>query len=81
MDNFYLSVQLFEDLMQQDTGACGTVRPNRKGLFKDMKQTKLKKGDLPKMWLTEDKTLLSFTWQDTGKVNMLSTIGFPASLM
>ena len=75
MDNFYSIVQLFEDLMQQDTGACGTVRPNRKGLPKDMKQTKLKKGDLPKMWLTEDKALLACTWQDTGKVNMLSTIG------
>ena len=75
MDNFYSSVQLFEDLMQQDTGACGTVRPNRKGLPKDMKQTKLKKGDLPKLWLTEDKALLACTWQDTGKVNMFSTIG------
>ena len=61
--------------MHQDTGACGTVRPNRKGLPKVMKQTKLKKGDLPKMWLTEDKALLACTWQDTGKVNMLSTIG------
>ena len=27
------------------------------------------------MWVTEDEALLTCTWQDTGKVNMLSTIG------
>ena len=61
---------MFEDLRQQDTQACGTVRPNRKGLPKATKQTKLKKGDLPKMWVTEDEALLAYT----EKVNMLSTI-------
>ena len=34
MDNFYSSVAMFEDFRQQDTGTCGTVRPNRKACLK-----------------------------------------------
>ena len=31
-----MSVQLFEDLEERDTLACGTVRSNRKGLPRDI---------------------------------------------
>lgn len=27
------------------------------------------------MWITQDKTMIACSWQDTGRVNMLSTIG------
>ena len=32
VDNFYTSLQLFKDLLEAGTLACGTVRSNRKGL-------------------------------------------------
>lgn len=75
MDNFYSGVNLFDDMIGLGLGACGTVRGNRKNLPQEMKTIKKKKGDLPSVWVTKDKTMISCTWQDTGKVNMLSTVG------
>lgn len=48
-DNFYSSPDLFEGLKALNTGACGTVRINRKGLPANLrpKNLKLKKGDEP----------------------------------
>jgi len=34
MDNWYLSPELAEFLHDRDTGMCGTVRKNRKGMPK-----------------------------------------------
>lgn len=75
MDNFYTGVTLFHDMIELGLGACGTVRANRKHLPEEMKTLKKKKGELPHVWVTNDNTFISCTWQDTGKVNMLSTIG------
>ena len=32
MDNYYISPELFEELYNRDTFACGTVRCSRKGM-------------------------------------------------
>lgn len=45
-DNFYNSVNLAEELIQNKTFICGTLRPNRRGLSKCVISTKLKKGDI-----------------------------------
>jgi hypothetical protein len=75
MDNFYSSVGLFKDVRQNDIEACGTVRANRKGLPTPIKGAKMKRGELPRIWISRDKEMLACTWQDTGRVNMLSTVG------
>lgn len=75
VDNFYSSVGLFDALRLNNIGACGTVRANRKGLPMEMRRMKIKRGELPVIWHNDDKTMLACTWQNTGKVNMLSTVG------
>ena len=75
MDNFYSSVNLFLDLKLKNIGACGTVRVDRKGLPPGLSKIQQKRGDLPLIWVNEGNTLLACTWRDTGRVNMLSTVG------
>lgn len=45
VNNYYTSPILFHDLYQQKTGACGTLRTNRRGVPADLKTVKLKKGE------------------------------------
>ena len=40
-DNFFSSVSLFEDLVEDSLYACGTFRKDRKGLLLAVKNTKL----------------------------------------
>ena len=75
MDNFFSGVPLYQKLLSQNTGACGTVHPNRKGLPSNMKKIKKKKGELPTFWISEDNKMIACSWQDSGRVNLLSTIG------
>ena len=74
MDNYYSSIPLYRSLRNMDIGACGTINLRRKYLPPEMKQIKLKQGDLPAMWL-DKKQLLTCTWQDIGHVSMLTTVG------
>lgn len=48
---------------------------SRRGLPSDMRICKLKHGDLPVISETHDRSMLTCTWQDTGRVNMISTVG------
>ena len=43
-DNFFSTVKLFDDLLEDDIYACGTFRKDRKGIPKDIKDVKLGKG-------------------------------------
>ena len=74
MDNYYSSIPLYRSLRNMDIGACGTINIRRKCLPPVMKKIKLKQGDLPAIWLHK-KELLTCTWQDIGRVNMLTTVG------
>lgn len=78
MDNYYNSIELFEELFSKDTYACGTVRSNRKGLPKALsvtnekppKKIKLKKGDSV---FRRSDTTLALKWHDKRAVYMIST--------
>lgn len=48
LDNFYNSVFLAEQLLEKDTGICGTLRSDRKGNPRDVVQAKLKTGETVK---------------------------------
>ena len=69
VDNWYTSPALFELLRRNKTGACGTVRKNRKGL--PALTTKLKRGESQ---YCHTDILLALKWQDKKEVYMLSTI-------
>ena len=68
-DTWYTSPALFEPLRRNKTGACGTVRKNRKGLT--ALTTKLKRGE---SHYCHKDILLALKWQDNKEVYMLSTI-------
>jgi hypothetical protein len=75
-DNFFSSPALFLNLRRKGIGAYGTVRANRKGLPAEMKPQvfKMKTGEEPKFWVNAEKSVLSYTCQDTGHVSLLSTV-------
>ena len=72
VDNFYTSPQLFSDLRLSGCGACGTVRLNRRGLPKSLKQQPVKKGEMKAVQL--DSSLLAVKWCDKRVVTVLTTI-------
>ena len=72
MDNYYSSVKLFRELMENKIGACGTINKTRKGFPEELKNVQLNKGDQPAF--RSSNTLLVCSWQDTKRVNMLSTV-------
>ena len=69
IDNWDTSPALFELLHRNKTGACGTIRRNRKGLPR--LTAKLKRGESQ---YAHTDVLLALKWQDKREVHMLSTI-------
>ena len=69
VDNWYTSCALFEELRQNGTGACGTVKRNRKNY--PVFPTDLKKGE---MITKHTKHQLAMCWKDKRQVYMLSTV-------
>ena len=78
MDNFFTSVPLFKDLLQNGIYACGTLRRDRKYLPVDMKIISknglANRGDYQ---FRQDGNLVMTVWQDTKPVCMLSTLWDP----
>ncbi|CAF4632136.1 unnamed protein product, partial [Rotaria sp. Silwood2] len=72
VDNWYASPALFELLHRNKTGACGTVRKNRKGL--PSLTAKLNTGESQ---YSHTNILLALKWQDKREVLILSTIHSP----
>ena len=70
MDNFFSSPGLFSALAEKQTGACGTVRVNRRGIPDSIKTAKF--GD-PPIFERDDK-LLYVAWCDKRQVNAISTV-------
>ena len=72
IDNYYSSPALFEYLHRYKTGACGTVKKNRRGLptFEEIE------GPGGQVFYHTDN-LLAFQWKDKRDVTMLSTLHEP----
>ena len=71
MDNFFTSPTLFNDLRKNGLGACGTLRPNRRGVPSGIKE-KVRKGERKAFKL--DESMLAIKWMDKRPVIMLTTI-------
>ncbi len=71
LDNWYSSPKLYNELYNQRTGACGTVKKNRQNMpeFDD-----LEKGEITHL---HKDNLLAFKWQDKRDVHMLTTLHEP----
>ncbi|KAM9323010.1 uncharacterized protein KZ484_021087 [Pholidichthys leucotaenia] len=74
MDSCYTSPAIAKELAAKDTGVCGTVNCNRRGMPKDLRpaQLPLRRGDDP-VFMRQDK-LLACAWHDTKRFSMLSSI-------
>ncbi|KAJ8369468.1 hypothetical protein SKAU_G00094960 [Synaphobranchus kaupii] len=70
-DNFYTSAALFMPLYASNTGACGTVRANRRGMPTQLRDMKMKPGDTP-IFFT-NPPLLTASFRDAGTVTVLCT--------
>ena len=71
IDNFYTSPELINILIAHKTDCIGTVRANRKHLCPEVKEKKLKKGELVAGF---NNKVMHLKWKDKKYVNMLSTI-------
>ena len=69
MDNWYSSPVLAEFLHDRDTGMCGTVKKNRKGM-PELK-SKLNKGEIE---VAHTDTWLVLKWLDKKEVYMITTV-------
>ncbi|KAI2644000.1 PiggyBac transposable element-derived protein 4 [Labeo rohita] len=69
VDNWYSSPTLFQYLLSLGTGACGTVRPKRKGMPTFTK--KMTKGEVD---FRENGSQLAVKWHDKRNVHVLTTV-------
>ncbi|XP_046903421.1 piggyBac transposable element-derived protein 4-like [Hypomesus transpacificus] len=69
VDNWYSSPTLFQHLLSLGTGACGTVRSNRKGM--PPFTCKMRKGDVE---FKENGQQLAVKWHDKRDVHVISTV-------
>ena len=76
-DNFYSSPDLFFTLREHGIQACGTVRPNRKDLPKEIMDHKLPLvKNLPRggSLFRKKGELIAATWKDKKPVHLISTV-------
>jgi len=73
MENLLSSPELFDDLAKKQIHCCGTVRPKRRVMPKDvaLKIIKLKRGDIHIRTSTD---LTAILWQDKTDICMLMNI-------
>lgn len=79
MDNFFSSCSLFENLMNQDTYACGTVRGNSKGLPTFMRKNKKGEKGMARgeFQFGVKKRTAAVKWMDKKAVCFLSSVHNP----
>ena len=70
-DNFYTSPNLADYLAQRQINTIGTLRLNRIGVPKSVKEAKLKKGEATAAYR---KKLIVLKWKDKKDVTILSSI-------
>ena len=71
VDNYYTSVPLFSHLFDYGIGACGTVRPNRRGIPQRLVESRLSRGERACL---RCNNLLAVKWRDSRNVFVLSTL-------
>ena len=71
VDDFYTSPLLFAHLYEQGTGACGTLRTNRKHVPPLIKEGKPDKGQL---LVANNGPLMVMTYHDKSQVSLCSTL-------
>ena len=69
-DNYFSSVSLLQHLLENKTYACSTLRHSRKLFPADLKNIKLKRGEIR---ARQNGNLVCLTWQDKRLVTILST--------
>ena len=74
MDNFYLSPELLEDLLAQNTAASGTVPTNRCNFPKSLKPGQGQKQQSGDYQFLYPKNLIAIRWYDNQDVYALSTL-------
>merc|ERR1712074_62189 len=71
-DNYYSSIPLAKQLLERKTYYCGTLRKNRKGTPNNIKNAKLKKGEV--ISVMNDDNIKLYCWKDKRDVHMLSSV-------
>ena len=71
MDNYFSSPELFAELARNQTGACGTLRLNRRGVPEELKTAKPATGEIV---TARDNDLLFICWTDKRQVNVLTSV-------
>ena len=71
MDNYFSSPALFDELSKNQTGACGTLRLNQRGIPKELKNAKPPRGE---MITLRNGDLLYICWTDKRQVNILASV-------
>jgi hypothetical protein len=75
MDNFFSSLDLFNDLHSRKINCRGTVRLNQKGMPQEFRKTmKLTRGDIR---TRVEGTLTAMIWKDKRHINMLTNMHHP----
>jgi hypothetical protein len=76
IDNFYTSLQLVEDLLEDNIFVTGTTKPGRKGFPRQVSGAELEnQGDLA--WRMKQPGILAMRWLDTKAVHLLSSAHGP----
>lgn len=69
-DNFYTSPELAELLIKKKTDLCGTMRSNRKNLPVELRNQKLKKGEVIAF---QKGKICALKWKDKKEICLIST--------
>ena len=77
-DNYFTSTDLFQELLENGTYACGTIRTNRKGLPPAVSKAKLRRQG--EMVQQQNHSMVATAWHDKRTVTLLSTNADPREM-
>ena len=73
MDNYFSSPALFQELHDNQKGACDTLKLSRRGVPEEIAKLKMKKGDKIKA-TRQDVNKVYINWMGKHQVNLLTTV-------
>lgn len=77
-DNYFTSTDLFQELLENGTYACGTIRTNRKGLPPAVSKAKLRRQG--EMVQQQNHSMVATAWHDKRTITLLSTNADPREM-